>query len=129
MRLTSRQLSQSGDADLQAIGRQLTGATQAYQQVVDYIVEQSKADPRAVHAGSVPYLKLAGIVHGGWQLGRAALAAAASIEAARDDAEFMRAKIGTARYFADHMLTQAGGLRDSIVDGNAGVLALTEAQF
>ena len=129
MRLTSRQLSQSGDADLQAIGRQLTGATQAYQQVVDYIVEQSKADPRAVHAGSVPYLKLAGIVHGGWQLGRAALAAAASIEAARDDAEFMRAKIGTARYFADHMLTQAGGLRDSIVDGHAGVLALTEAQF
>jgi 3-(methylthio)propanoyl-CoA dehydrogenase len=129
MRLTVQQLAKAGHDDLVAIGRQLTAAIVAYEQVVDYIVSQSKADVRAVHAGSVPYLKLAGIVHGGWQLGRAALAAAKAIEADRDDVAFMRAKIGTARYFADHMLTQAGGLRDSIVDGHAGVLALAEEAF
>jgi 3-(methylthio)propanoyl-CoA dehydrogenase len=129
MRLTAQQLTKAGHEDLAAISRQLTAATAAYEQVVDYIVAQAKADVRAVHAGSVPYLKLAGIVHGGWQLGRAALAAAKAIESGRDDAAFMRAKIGTARYFADHMLTQAGGLRDSIVEGHAGVLALAEEEF
>jgi 3-(methylthio)propanoyl-CoA dehydrogenase len=129
MRLTAQQLGAAGHEDFVAISRQLTAATAAYEQVVDYIVAQAKADVRAVHAGSVPYLKLAGIVHGGWQLGRAALAAAKAIESGRDDAAFMRAKIGTARYFADHMLTQAGGLRDSIVEGHAGVLALAEEAF
>ena len=41
----------------------------------------------------------------------------------------MRAKIATARFFADHFLTQAAGLRTAIIDGSAGVLALDEAQF
>lgn len=129
MRGSALQLAAAGQADLKAIGTRLTAAIAAYEQVVDYIVAQSKANPRAVHAGSVTYVKLAGIVHGGWQLGRAALAASKALAEGRDDAAFMRAKIGTARYFADHMLTQVGGLRDSIVDGHAGVLALAEDDF
>jgi hypothetical protein len=41
----------------------------------------------------------------------------------------MRAKIATARHFADHLLTQAPGLRDTIVEGAAGVLALADDEF
>jgi hypothetical protein len=51
------------------------------------------------------------------------------LQAGGDDAAFMQAKIGTARFFADHLLTQAAGLSASIVDGHAGVLALDEAAF
>jgi butyryl-CoA dehydrogenase len=129
MRATAGELDASGHADLVAIGRRLSAAVDAYLATVEFVVAQSRSDARAVYAGSVPYLKLAGIVHGGWQLARAALAAARSLQAGGDDAAFMQAKIGTARFFADHLLTQAAGLSASIVDGHAGVLALDEAAF
>jgi 3-(methylthio)propanoyl-CoA dehydrogenase len=82
-----------------------------------------------VFAGSVLYLKLAGIVLGGWQMARAALIANQKLAAGEGDAAFLRAKIVTARFFADHILSQASGLRTAIVDGAAGVLALPEDQF
>jgi hypothetical protein len=82
-----------------------------------------------VFAGSVLYLKLAGIVLGGWQMARAALAARRKLDGGDGDAAFYRAKIATARLFADHILSQAEGLRHAIVDGSAGVLALDVDQF
>jgi butyryl-CoA dehydrogenase len=129
MRATAAQLAASGDADLKAIGHRLESAITAYERVVDYVVAQSKADPRAVHAGSVPYLKLAGIVHGGWQMARSAQAARRLLDDGADDTDFLHAKLASARFFADHMLTQSEGLQASIVDGSAGVLALTAEQF
>jgi hypothetical protein len=45
------------------------------------------------------------------------------------DPAFYRAKIGTARFFADQILGQADGLRHAIVAGSAGVLALDIDQF
>ena len=129
MRQTAGELAGSGNADLQAIGRRLAAACDAYAQVVDYVVTRIKSDIRAVFAGSVPYLKLAGIVHGGWQLARAAQVSARRVAAGGEDRQFHAAKIATARYFADHALTSAGGLRDSILDGAAGVLAMSAEQF
>jgi hypothetical protein len=82
-----------------------------------------------VFAGSVTYLKLAGIVLGGWQMARAALVAQQKLDAGEGDAAFYRAKIATARFFADHFLSQAGGLRHAIVEGGASVLALEVDQF
>ena len=45
------------------------------------------------------------------------------------DAAFYRAKIATARFFADHVLSQADGMRHAIVAGSAGVLGLEIDQF
>ena len=80
-------------------------------------------------AGAVPFLELAGIVCGGAQLGRAALVGREKLAAGDGDASFLRAKIATARHFADHCLTHAPGLRDTVVTGAAGVLALADEQF
>ena len=41
----------------------------------------------------------------------------------------MAAKIATARFHADHILSQAPGLASSVVDGAAGVLALESERF
>jgi hypothetical protein len=82
-----------------------------------------------VYAGSVTYLKLAGIVLGGWQMARAALAAHRKLAAGEGDASFLRAKIVTARFFADHVLAGAPGLRTTIVEGAPGVLGLDVEQF
>jgi hypothetical protein len=86
------------------------------------------ADAFRQFAGSVPYLMLAGIVLGGWQMARALLVAA---EKQSEDPSFYGAKIATAQFFAEHVLPQATALEASIVTakGGEGVLALAEDQF
>ena len=129
VRATEAQLSELQGADFAAIRGQLAAGSAALASVVDFVVASTKADPRAVFAGSVTYLKLAGIVLGGWQMARAALVAQQRLDAGDGDAAFYRAKIATARFFADHFLSQADGMRHAIVDGSAGVLALDVDQF
>ncbi|NMM27938.1 MAG: acyl-CoA dehydrogenase [Glaciimonas sp.] len=121
--------AQHASADLAAIGAQLAIGATALEEVVTYVAGNMKSDIKAVFAGSVPYLKLAGIVLGGWQMARAALIADQKLQSGEGDAKFYHAKIGTARFFADHILSQAAGYRIAIVAGSAGVLALTEDQF
>ena len=129
MKETAAGLSTRANADLAAIGRRLDAAADAYAEVVDYVVSRTKNDIRGVFAGSVPYLELAGIAHGGWQLARAAAASVRCLEQGSDDPGFHAAKVTTARFFADHVLTSVGGLRDRIVDGAAGVLGLAAEHF
>ena len=129
IRDVERQLGDTQNADFAAIAQRLQEGSAALEEVVGYVVANIKTDVKAVFAGSVTYLKLAGIVLGGWQMARAALVAQKRLDAGEGDAAFYRAKIGTARFFADHILSQAPGLRTSIVDGAAGVLALEIEQF
>lgn len=129
VRETEISLMEHRHADLQAIAAQLGKGRLAMEAVVDFVVTQYKNDIKAVFAGSVPYLKLAGVVLAGWQMARAALIAHQALHAGDADDDFLRAKIGTARFFADHILSTADGLRSAIIDGSAGVLALAEAQF
>lgn len=123
------QLSKSSNTDLQAISRQLALGSKALSDVVEFVVANVKSDTKAVFAGSVPYLKLAGIVLGGWQLARAALISQEKLESGDGDSQFYQAKIVTARFFADHILSAAQGLRSSIIEGSTGVLGLSEEQF
>jgi hypothetical protein len=108
--------------------KQLAAGARSLSAAVDFVLTNAKRDPNAVFAGSVPYLKLAGIVLCGWQMARAMLAAA------RDkttDPSFATAKIATARFYAEHVLPQASALEVAILSakGGEGVLALSEEQF
>ncbi|XUW87651.1 acyl-CoA dehydrogenase [Burkholderia sp. M6-3] len=95
---------------------------------IDFVVANTKEDPNAVFAGSVPYLKLAGIVLGGWQMARALLVAAQKRD---EDPAFYSAKTATAQFYAEHVLPLASALEASIVSakGGEGVLALSADQF
>ena len=129
VRATETQLGELTGADFQAMQRHLAEGSAAMEAVVEYVVANMKTDIKAVFAGSVPYLKLAGIVLGGWQMARAAVVAQQKLGEGSGDAAFYKAKIATARFFADHILSQAPGLRATIIDGSAGVMALSEEQF
>jgi hypothetical protein len=90
-----------------------------------YVVTNYGSDVRAVAAGAVPFLKLMGVVTGGWMMARAALAAQAKI-AAGDSDPFFATKIATARFYADHVMAQAPGLAQVVVNGGASALAVSE---
>jgi len=123
---TEAALGKHGGAAFMAVQAQLAKGRAALEAVVEFVVANTKSDPNAVFAGSVPYLKLCGIVFSGWQLGRAMLAADAKRAA---DPGFHDAKIATAHFFAEHVLSQASGLRDAIVAGSAPVNAVSPEQF
>jgi len=119
------QLGKSASADIKALRAQLAQGVQAVADCVNFIVESK--DPRGTFAGAVPFLKLMGIVAGGWQMARAALAAEKKMGSG--DKPFLEAKIATARFYGDHVLVQAGALRDTVVKGAPAVMALNEDQF
>ncbi len=125
---TEGELQASGTPAALAMARRLAAARQAYLDVVDFVCGGAKASPNAVFAGSVPYLMLAGNLVAGWQLGRSLLVAQDLLQKGQDEA-FMRAKIATAQFYAEHILVKAPGLRDSIVEGAESVTALALDSF
>jgi butyryl-CoA dehydrogenase len=128
-RATVAALADAPGADFAAIRKQLDQGLSDLSDVVDFVVNNTRSDIKAVFSGSVLYLKLAGIVLGGWQMARAALISQQKLDAGSGDAGFFKAKITTARFFAEHILSQSSSLRTAIVDGSAGVLGLPEDQF
>jgi hypothetical protein len=71
---------------------------------------------------------LAGTLVCGWQMARSLMAAEDRL-AEGSDTDFMRAKIATARFYADHILNKATGLRDSIVEGAESITAMPLEAF
>jgi hypothetical protein len=108
--------------------QRLGAARRALLDVVDFVAGQTKASPNAVFAGSVPYLMLAGYVVSGWQMARALLVAEDRLSAGEDVA-FMQAKITTARFYADHVLTRVPGIRDSVIEGAEGITEMALDAF
>ncbi|MBU6257558.1 MAG: acyl-CoA dehydrogenase [Burkholderiales bacterium] len=125
---TEAALAARASADGQAVAKRLAAARKAFLDVVDFMCAQSRAHPNAAYAGSVPYLMLAGSLLAGWQMARALIAAEDHI-AAGQEVEFMKAKVVTARFYADHILVKAPALRDSIVEGADAVTALALESF
>ncbi len=125
---TVRELEAAGSAASGSMARRLDAGRQALVDVVEYVVREGKERPNAVYAGSVPYLMLAGTVVAGWQMARALLAAEARL-AAGDEGAFMRAKVATARFYAEHILVEAPTWRERIVEGAESVTAFELEAF
>ena len=125
---TEADLAASGSTHALAMLKRLKAAREAFISAVDFIAGQAKSDPNAIYAGSVNYLMLAGNLMAGWQMARALLVAERELAAGNDTA-FMQAKITTARFYADHILTRVPGLRDAIVEGAPGVTEMALESF
>jgi 3-(methylthio)propanoyl-CoA dehydrogenase len=122
MRTLARALS--ADAKLSGLAPALSAAVDALEQAIGYVVGNYATDIRAVSVGAVPMLKLFGIVAGGWQLLRSASIAQRRLaDASGGDAAFYEAKISSARFYADYVLSQSAGLAHGIMHGAAGALA------
>jgi hypothetical protein len=125
MQQTLDALGKQSAPEFAAIKSGLARGIGAVTEAGSYIATQYGSDVRAVAAGAVPFLKLMGIVAGGWMMARAALAAQGKM-AGGDSDPFFPAKISTARFFADHLLAQAPGLAQIVINGGASVLAVPE---
>lgn len=129
MRSLDAELAKVGHPGLAVIRRSLAAGIDALSEATDWLLATFPGNMKAASAGAVPFLKLFGTVAGGWQMARAALIAKRKLDENDADYDFYRAKIGTARFYAEHILPLALAYKEEIVHGSTSVLALEEAQF
>jgi alkylation response protein AidB-like acyl-CoA dehydrogenase len=129
MQAFDRELAGHTHPALVVIRRALADGVAALKEATEWLLQTYPYNAAAAGAGAVPYLKLWGIVAGGWQMARAAHLAKARLEGGAEDFDFYRSKIDTARFYAEHIVPQAQAHKAAVVNGSASVLALEEGQF
>jgi 3-(methylthio)propanoyl-CoA dehydrogenase len=127
MQQTIAALDKAG-VELAGLKESLSMGVAAVAEAGTYIATNYATDVRAVAVGAVPFLKLMGIVTGGWMMARAALVARERI-AAGDGDPFYVNKVATAVFYGAHVLPAAPGLSRAIIGGGASALAIADDQL
>jgi alkylation response protein AidB-like acyl-CoA dehydrogenase len=119
------------DGDLGAMRPYLDDALVALENATVWLVGNSGESAADAAAGATPYLRMFGIVAGGYLLARQAMAAQAQLATGESSygSAFLQAKIVTARFFAEQVLPQAAGLLGPVTRGGSLLYALNEEQF
>ena len=126
---TAKALGASGKPELQAIGQRLGVALKAWTGATEWLAANAKTGLSGVLTAAVPYLHLAVTVTGGWFMGKAALAAAGYLDKGEGDLPFYRAKVATARFYADQMLPQAISYAETVMAGDAALAGVGNEVF
>jgi alkylation response protein AidB-like acyl-CoA dehydrogenase len=122
------------DADLTApelapLQAPLADGVAALREATDWLLANGLANPVDALAGATPYLRLFGIVAGGWLLARSAVAACELLAGGEGDPAFLRDKLATARFYATQLLPAARGLVPAVTAGSADLFAIDEARL
>jgi alkylation response protein AidB-like acyl-CoA dehydrogenase len=110
-------LAPQSDEALTTIRLYLRSGLAALSTTSEAIAAIHRAEPARALAGAAPYLRLVGIVTAGWLMAKAALAAKRHLDESQGDLPFYRAKLTTARFFAEHELATASALLPAILGG------------
>ena len=129
VRDTASELAARPGDDAAVLARALAAGHDALAGATDWVVASNGAEPRNAAASAVPYLRLFGIVAGGSAMARQMLAAQRALASESGDAAFFESRVAVARFYADHVLSQAPALVHPIVAGATSVLALDEERF
>src|SRR5580698_7498888 len=129
MEAVAKECAGHSEPSVKRIGESLSAGLKALNEASQWIGMNAMGDLHKAFACSVPYLRLWGTVAGGWQMARAAQIAAAKIAAGDPEADFYRAKLATASFYASHVLSQCAWYRRQILEGSGDVMTLTDAQF
>ena len=116
----------SGGEVLASIGAGLADGLGALRQATEWMLARLASHPNDVLAGASAYLRMFGVVTGGWLLARSALAAHRLLGEGSGDKTMLAEKIATARFYAERLLPQAGGLLPA---ATAGAVALYDVDL
>jgi len=119
----------AGGAGLAPIGVALATAREALTEATDWFTGGTAADPRAPGVGATNYLRMFGLVCGGWLMGESALAASRLLAGGDGDTAFLDAKIATARFYAEQMLPQVAALLGPVTAGADATFAIDVDQM
>jgi alkylation response protein AidB-like acyl-CoA dehydrogenase len=120
-RETARRLATLKDPAFGAIAPRLSEAIDALERATAHLQAALGKRPADALAGATPYTRLFGYVAGAAYLTEAAQAAKLLMATGNDDPTHL-ARITIARFFAENILPQAGGLERIVVSGAESVM-------
>jgi 3-(methylthio)propanoyl-CoA dehydrogenase len=123
------ELAASDNEALRQIESRLRPGVQSLGRAAEWAIDHYSKQPLEVLSGSVPLLLQFGVVSGGWQMARAALAAVSRLKQGRGKAAFLQAKLNSAGFYATHVLPQLSALEEVVIHGGQSVMAMDEASF
>jgi 3-(methylthio)propanoyl-CoA dehydrogenase len=129
MEKVAKDCAASDNADVKGIGEALLKSLGALTEVSQWMGMTGMGNMNTALACSVPYLKLWGVIAGGWQMARAAQISAEKIAAGDPEVEFYKAKLATAKFYTTHVLSQGVYYKKQIMEGSADVMTVTPDQF
>lgn len=118
MRELDGELAAAGE-EFASIRTQLSAQFDTLEQTTMWMLRTGATDPNSALSGSVPYLRIWGLVVGGWLMAKSALAARG--QEADGVAE---AQLPLARFYAEQLLPQATGLVGATTAGSRDLFAL-----
>jgi hypothetical protein len=121
-------LERSPNAHLVALAGSLERSIASLKSATQSVVDR-RDQAKVVLSAAEPLLNLFGIVAGGWQMGRAALAAERHLQQHEGDVAFYQAKILSARFYGDSILPRAPSLAHAVLHGADSILGLADEQF
>ena len=119
----------SVDAGLAEIATELEAALASVRASLEWLLTNYSADPNIPGAVSYHFLMMLGVICGGWQMARAALAAQARLDAGAADEAFYTGKLNTVRFYAEQSLPRVASHARSVLSGCATMMAFSIEQF
>ena len=106
-----------GNNRLSSLGEALADGVTQMREAALWLGGRLGTQPNDAAAGAAPFLRLAGIVIGGYYLARSAQVAQQLLDAGDGDADFLNDKIATSLFYGEQILPTAGGLVPTITQG------------
>src|SRR5690625_2377063 len=121
MKETLSALQEAGE-DFASIHDNLASALEGLEQVTGWMLKTGMSDPNSVLAGATPFLRVWGLVVGGWLMAKSALAA---VEVPAQSKE----QLVLARFYAEQLLPQAAGLVGAVTATSRDLFELGDKEL
>ena len=116
-------------ADFESIRRAVATGRKRLEEATNWLLGKAQDEPAVVYLAAYDYLMLAGTVIGAWQMGRAATVAHAKLAGKEGNADFYKAKIITARFYAEEILPRSAGYLEAATSDSSSAMEMPEYQF
>jgi alkylation response protein AidB-like acyl-CoA dehydrogenase len=111
LRGTVKAVREANDPAFGVTGARLAEAVDSLERATEWLLGKLEKEPQAALAGATPYLRLFGNAAGGCMLANEALAALRLAEGEP------ASRVAVARFFAENVAVQAGGLERAVTEG------------
>ena len=119
----------SEDERLVSVGHALEEGTQKLSEAGLWLGSRLAAEPNDAAAGATPFMRLAGVVIGGYYLARSAQVAQRLLDSEDGDTDFLTDKIATALFYAEQVMPTVYGLVPAITQGAERLFAIPNARL
>ena len=115
--------------DFESIRKAVATGHRRLEEATAWLLAKAQDEPALVDLAAFDYLMLAGTVIGAWQMGRAAEIAHRKLTNNEGAADFYKAKVITARFYAEEILPRSAGYLEAATSDSSSAMDLPEEQF